>query len=57
MSCNFGFKDSYNITIVLRNDEGKEWVETYSHMSLSDYEVWYGNNAFHIIRLGMVLVE
>lgn len=49
------FKDSYKIQWELENHVGKRRIETYRNMSLSDYEILYGNNTDHILWVTMKL--
>lgn len=50
------FIDSYNLVWELRNDQGKTWVEKHDNISLSDFEVIYGNNVHEIIELDLRLI-
>ena len=49
------FKDSYQVKWELQDETGKKWIETHREMSLSDFEVLYGNNVHHIIWVEMRL--
>ena len=48
------FLDSYTLTWLLRDDDGDEYWEVHPGLSLSDFEVVYGNNAHEIIKLDLV---
>lgn len=52
-----GFVDSYDVGIVLENEKGERWIEKLENCSLSDFEVWYGNNTDHIVHVNMMLRE
>lgn len=45
------FVDSYNVTMLLQDDNGKQYYEYHKGLSLSDFEVLYGNTADEIIKL------
>lgn len=45
------FVDSYDVTMLLQDDDGKQYYEYHKGLSLSDFEVLYGNTADEIIRL------
>lgn len=44
----------YLIVACLRDENGLQWIEQMEGMTLSDFEVWYGNNIFEIIFINMV---
>lgn len=50
------FVDSYNMYWTLKTEEGEYIYESYYNISLSDFEVIYGNNTFHIVVIEMRLV-
>ncbi len=50
------FVDSYNLVLMLRDDKGKTYVEKHQNISLSDFEVIYGNITKEIIHLEMRLI-
>lgn len=52
-----GFRDSYKMTWKLRQPTGVEYWETYVELSLSDFEILYGNNTYEIIELKMELMK
>ncbi|UMO75948.1 hypothetical protein Goe23_00020 [Bacillus phage vB_BsuP-Goe23] len=45
------FIDSYNVTMLLQDDDGKQYYEYHMGLSLSDFEVLYGNTVDEIIKL------
>lgn len=49
------FRDSYKIVIELQDDAGNKRIERHREMSLTDFEVLYGNITEHIIHLEMRL--
>lgn len=52
------FKDSYKISWELYDEEtGDFWVENYDNMSLSDFEVLYGNNTYVITKVRIDLIQ
>lgn len=51
------FMDSYNITLLLMDDNKNIYSELHKGMSLSDYEVLYGNISDMIISMNMSLVK
>lgn len=51
------FKDSYTIQMVLEDEEGKRFEENYDEMSLSDFEVNYGNIFHKIVSIEIRLKE
>lgn len=48
------FIDSYTLSWLLRDDDGYEHWEEHEGLSLSDFEVVYGNNPHQIIKLNLV---
>lgn len=48
------FIDSYTLKWKLTNG-GETWEEKHDNLSLSDFEVVYGNNAFHILEISLKL--
>lgn len=48
------FVDSYTLCWILRDDDGNEHFELHEGLSLSDFEVVYGNNAYEIIKMDLV---
>jgi hypothetical protein len=55
--CVNNFVDSYYIKWRLRDDDGKEWEETYVNMSTADYEELYGKNVHMIVWCEMRLMK
>ncbi|QDH50331.1 uracil DNA glycosylase [Bacillus phage Karezi] len=51
-----GFEDSYMIQVQVSSDQ-EEWVECHENMSLSDFEVMYGNISGEIKRMTVVKYE
>lgn len=49
------FVDSYNMQWTLRKDDGEYIYESYYNISLSDFEIIYGNNIHPIIVIEMRL--
>ena len=50
------FKDSYYMTWTLKDEQGKLHVEEHVNISLSDFEVIYGNNVHHIEKIELRLI-
>ncbi|ACH57066.1 putative protein 56 [Bacillus phage Nf] len=48
------FIDSYTLSWLLRDDDGCEHWEVHEGLSLSDFEVVYGNNPHQIVKLNLV---
>ena len=55
LSVNDWFKDSYKLEWELENHVGKRRIEVMRNVSLSDYEVIYGNNTDHILWVKLEL--
>lgn len=51
------FIDSYNCFITLRGDDGIRYNETHRNLSISDFEVLYGNITDEIVSLMLVKVS
>lgn len=45
------FLDSYSLEWTLRDDEGNEWSEYHNNMSLSDFEILYGQTTYHFVKI------
>ena len=46
------FIDSYNMVVTLENDN-IVWTERHTNISLSDFEIMYGNITAKIIKLNL----
>ena len=44
------FEDSYNVKMVLRDEDGRIYEEEYDEMSLTDFEVLYGQISDEMIE-------
>lgn len=51
------FKDSYTVQMILEDEDGKRFEENYDEMSLSDFEVNYGNIFHKIVSIEIRLKE
>lgn len=51
------FEDSYKVRLVLEDEFGDRYVENHPEMSLSDFEVLYGNIVDKIVRVDIRLSE
>lgn len=47
--------DGYILKWKLRDDNGNDWIEEHKEISLSDFEVIYGNNIYEIVWFTMRL--
>ena len=52
---NYGFVDSYNCRISIEND-GMVWTENHNNISLSDFEILYGNIIGIILYVKLELI-
>lgn len=51
------FIDNYKMEWLLRDEIGKEWCEYHENISLSDFEIIYGNNVHEIIMVELRLQD
>lgn len=52
----FDFEGLYNVHWTLEDGDGKRWTETHTNMSLTDFEIEYGNKVNKLIDIRMELI-
>ena len=52
-----GFQDSYKCLIMLEDDNNLVWVEKHENISLSDFEIIYGNICHNILKVELEIMK